>query len=89
MLRRLGHGSGVKDLPEGVEDGDAIGEDAVRQQECVEEIDGEEAQVGQAFQQSLRSGVAYLRHLRITHQPHERRREIALLVAPLLIIITY
>ena len=49
VLRRLGVRRSVKDFLEGIEDGDAIGEDAIRQQESVEEIDGKEAQISQTF----------------------------------------
>ena len=49
MLRRLGVRRSVKDFLEGIEDGDAIGEDSIRQQESVEEIDGKEAQISQTF----------------------------------------
>lgn len=64
VLRRFGVRRSVKDLLEGIKDGDTIGEDAIRQQERVEEINGEEAQISQTFQQPLRSGVANLRDLR-------------------------
>lgn len=64
MLRRLDRRRSVKDFLESVEYGDAIGENAISQQESVEEIDGEEAQVRKTFQQSFRCGVANLRHLR-------------------------
>lgn len=64
MLRRLDRRRSVKDFLESVEYGDAIGENAISQQESVEEIDGEEAQVRKTFQQPFRCGVANLRHLR-------------------------
>ena len=47
----------VEDLLERLEDGDAVGEHPVRQQERVQEVDVEEAQVGQALQQPLRGRV--------------------------------
>ena len=40
----------VEDLLERLEDGDAVGEHPVRQEERVQEVDVEEAQVGQALQ---------------------------------------
>jgi len=39
------------------------GEEAVRVQEGVEEVDGQEAQVGEPLQQPLYAGVADLGHL--------------------------
>lgn len=63
MLDRFGPRRSVKDFLEGVEDSDAIGKNAISQQERVEEIDGQESEIGQAFQQPLGGGVAYLRHL--------------------------
>lgn len=56
-------GAGVEDLLEGVQDDDAVGEDAVRQHERVEEVDRQEAQVGQPLQQPLGRRVADLRYL--------------------------
>ena len=43
------------------------GEHAVGVQEGVEEIDGEEAQVGEPLQQALHAGVADLQHLARVH----------------------
>ena len=55
----------VEDLLEGLEDCDAVGEHPVGEEERVQEVDVEEAEVGQALQQALRGGVADLRNLRI------------------------
>ena len=52
---------------ERVEHGDAVGEDAVRQEERVQEVDREEPQVRQTLQKTLRRGVPHLRHLQGTH----------------------
>lgn len=62
--RWLHVGRGVKHLLEGVEHGHAVREDSVREQERVEEVDREEAQVRQPFQEPLRRRVPDLRHLR-------------------------
>lgn len=53
----------VEDLLEGFENGHAVREHPVREQERVQEVDGEEAQVRQPFQESFRSRVSDLRHL--------------------------
>lgn len=45
----------------------SCGEDAIRVEEGVQEIDGEEAQVGQPLQQALHTGVADLQHLTGVH----------------------
>lgn len=51
------------DVGQLVDDDGGCGEDPVRVQEGVEEVNGEEAQVRQALQQPLHAGVADLRHL--------------------------
>ena len=51
------------DVGQLVHDHGGGGEDAVSVQEGVEEVDGEEAQVGQPLQQTLHAGVADLRDL--------------------------
>ena len=53
----------VKDFLEGIEDGNAIGKNAIRKQEGVEEVDRQEAQISESFEQSFRCGVANLRNL--------------------------
>ncbi len=45
----------------------SAGEDAVRVEEGVQEVDGEEAQVGQPLQQALHAGVADLQHFAGVH----------------------
>lgn len=51
------------DVGQLVDDHGGRGEDPVRVEEGVEEVDGEEAQVGQALQQALHACVPDLRHL--------------------------
>lgn len=51
------------DVSQFLHDHGGSSEDAVGVQECVEEVYGEEAQVGQPLQQSLHAGVADLRNL--------------------------
>ena len=65
VLRRLNRRRSVKNFLESVENGDTVGENAIRQQKSVEKIDGEETQVRKTFQQPFRCSVAYLRHLRV------------------------
>ena len=55
----------VEDLLEGLEDGGAVGEHPVGEEERVQEVDIEEAEVGEALQQPLRGGVPDLRNLHI------------------------
>lgn len=70
-----GHHSPSRDGTDGLlVDGDELvqndvctGEDAVRVEEGVQEVDGEEAQVGQPLQQALHAGVADLQHLAGVH----------------------
>lgn len=69
LLLQLLFGCGVKDLFEGIEDGDTIGKDTICQKKSVEEIYGEEAEVRQAFQQPFGSSVADLGHLGAQHGP--------------------
>ena len=57
-----GVGVAVHTLQRG-QDAVPVGEDAVRQQERVEEVDAQEAEVGQALQEPVQAGVADLRHL--------------------------
>lgn len=45
----------------------SAGEHAVGVEESVQEVDGEEAQVGQPLQQALHAGVADLQHLARVH----------------------
>lgn len=45
----------------------STGEDPVRVEEGVQEVDGEEAQVSQSLQQALHAGVADLQHLTGVH----------------------
>lgn len=44
----------IVDLFQCFENSDTVREDTVRQEEGVEEVDAEEAQISQAFEQSLR-----------------------------------
>ena len=48
------------DAVEGAEDDVCVGEDAVRQQERVEEVDAQETQVGQTIQKLLDRRVSHL-----------------------------
>ena len=47
------------------------GEDAVREQERVEEVDAEEAQVGETRQKPVDRGVTDVRHLARVERPTE------------------
>ena len=65
--RRVPYGDGgerlLVDVGQLVDDDGGGGEDPVRVEEGVEEVDGEEPQVRQALQQPLHAGVADLRDL--------------------------
>lgn len=45
----------------------SAGEDSIRMEEGVQEVDGEEAQVGQPLEQALHTGVTDLQHLAGVH----------------------
>lgn len=68
-VRRL---SFVENFLEGLQYCDAIGEDPVRQQECVEKIDTEKPEVGQSLQQTFRrrgTDLRYLARVQSTTEP--------------------
>lgn len=46
-----------------------VGEDTIRQEERVEEVDGEEAEICETLQQTLRCGVPDVWHLQASHNP--------------------
>lgn len=63
LLHLLQLRRGVEDLLEGIQDRDAVREDAIGQEERVEKVDGQEAKIRQALQEPLRSSVPDLRDL--------------------------
>ena len=63
-------------LLEGLEDLDPVSEDSVGEEEGVEEVNGQEPEVSQSLQQSLRCGVSNLRNLAVVDAATKPLKEI-------------